>query len=507
MSKKTPPGPRFSFFLVVTLVTILLWFFFATTGKDPVFGVPSVRLVIEAAAIAATSFLFVTCGATLILGLAASREAAASPTGLQRVLVYALLTFAASVAALRLFDVNLGAVLTTSAIVSAAIAFAMQPMLGSMIAGVNLHIDRLPRVDDGIVLGGQVIRVEQLSWRRVLGRRADGSIVSIPNARLADDTLQILPHNAPIRAEILFEAPFGVPPQRISDLAAELVSDFAAVDAAQPIAVSPVEYAASGASLRYRIRCGVRRYRDMAELESEVLRRLWYVFQRERLWQPGEPAEASGPGGMAAWHMPAELARILRGLDPPWPGLASAEAALALATSSQVLLFAPGERLTLPLWSDGWRFLLLAGEAMVARDVETPYQTDGASPASATQRLIPSVALHRARNELARHIGPYAEHAVRRAAQSAHSLDEIFSALALEIPDEAARAGFLERVLPEQRASVGAGVLLEAVRDAAGSLVCKTPLRARGEVTVLAVPPSAAEVDLTRGRPMLAAGR
>jgi small-conductance mechanosensitive channel len=507
MRRKAPRVPRLSFFLVVTVVTLLLWFFFATTGTDPVFGVASVRLVIKAAAIAATSFLFVTCGATLVLGLAASREAAAPATGLQRVLVYALLTFAASVAALRLFDVNLGAVLTTSAIVSAAIAFAMQPMLGSMIAGVNLHIDRLPRVGDGIVLGGQVVSVEQLGWRRVLGRRADGSIVSIPNARLADDTVQILPHNAPVRAEILFEAPFGVPPQRISDLAAELVSDFAAVDATQPIAVSPVEYAASGASLRYRIHCGVRRYRDLAALEGEVLRRLWYVFQRERLWRSGEPAQAAGPGGMAAWGAPAELARILRGLDLPWPGLASTEAALTLATSSQVLLFAPGERLTLPLWSEGCQFLLLVGEAMVARDVEAPYLTDDASPAGATQRLVPSVALHRARDELARHIGPYAEHAVQRAAQSAHSVEEIFSALALEIPDEATRARFLERVLPEQRASFGPGAELEAVRDAAGSLVCKTPLRARGEVMILAVPPSATEGDLTRGRPMLAAGR
>ena len=505
MSKDAPRGPRFSFFLTVTLVTILLWFFYATTGKDPVFGAPSVRLVVEAAATAATAFLFVACGATLILGLAAARETAAPTTGLQRMLIYALLTFAASVAALRLFDVDLGTVLTTSAIVSAAIAFAMQPMLGSMIAGVNLHIDRLPRIEDGIVIDGQVVRVESLSWRRVLGRCANGSIVSIPNAKLADDTLQILPHNAPIRTEIMFEAPFGVPPQRISDLAAELVGDFAAVDTAQPIAVAPVEYAAGADSLRYRIQCCVRRYRDLAELESEVLRRLWYVFQRERLCRADEPAEAARPGGMAAWNAPAELARILRGLDLPWPGLASAEAALALASRSQVLLFAPGERLTLPLWSEGWRFLLLAGEAVVARDVEAAFQAEAASPASATRRLPPSVALHRARDELTHQIGPYAEHAVRRATQSARSLEDIFGALASEIPDEAARARFLERVLPRQRSSFGPGAELETGRDAAGNLACKTPRRARGEVMILAVPPAAVDGELARARPTLAA--
>src|SRR5579859_2370179 len=280
LPRRRPPA----LLLIATLITILLWLFFAGTARDPLFGTANARLAVEAAAVIATSCLFVTGAGGLILRLAASGETGAAATGLQRVLIYALLSFVAAFAALRYFDFDLGAMLTTSAIVSAAIGFAMQSTLGSMIAGIALNIDRMPRVGDGILLDGQLIRIESLSWRRVGGRRENGGLVIIPNARLADNTLEILPHDAPVRAEIFFQAPFAVPPQRICHLVVELVSDLAHVDAAEPIVVSPVDYDAGHSSLRYRIHCRVRRYHDLAALEGEVLRRLWYVFQRQRLW-------------------------------------------------------------------------------------------------------------------------------------------------------------------------------------------------------------------------------
>lgn len=483
-----PRGTRRFLLLATTLVTILLWLFFAATERHPLFGAAPVRLVVEAAAIAATSLLFVICGGWLILSLAASRETGVPPTGLQRVLIYALLSFVAAFAALRHFDFDLGAVLTTSAIVTAAIGFAMQPMLGSMISGISLHVDRLPQVGDGILLDGQPVRIESMNWHRVVARRADGGLVIIPNARIADDKLEILPRGTPIRAEIFFQAPFSEPPQRIRNLVVEIVSDFVHVDTAQPIEVSPVGYGEHQTSLRYRIHFRARRYRDIAEIEAEVLVRLWYVFQRERLWRPADASGGTSGDGSAAWHAPTELGRLIRGLNLPW--LAADAEVAALATGSEVLLFAPGERLMLPGWTAGRRFLLLAGEAVAAPEADGSYWGEDSLPGVTTHGLVPSVALHRVRDELAHHIGPYAEHAVRRAAHSARDLDEVFRELAMEIPDEAARSGFLARVLPERPPSFGPGLVLETYRNVAGNLVCKRPLRARGEVTILAMPPS-----------------
>ena len=472
MSRPPARRPRV-LLLVAALATILLWLFFDATARDPIFGVGAVRFAIETASVGATALLFVVAGGWLLLGLAASREGAAALTGLQRVLLYGLLAFIASFVALRHFDIDLGAVLTTSAIITAAIGFAMQPTLGSLISGITLTFDRMPRVGDGILLNGQRLRIEALSWRRVVARRSDGGIVILPNAQLADHMVEILPYDAPVGAEIFFRAPFAVPPQRIGALATEVISDFPHVDAGSPIAVVPVEYDPTHPTQRYRIDYSAHRYGDIDELEGEVVRRLWYVFQRQRLWRPGDGV---------AWQAPEELARLVAGLALPWLP-ADPEAALTLARSGEVLLFAPGERLTFPGWTAGRQFLLLKGEAVGA---EAAHE---AVPAVAVHEVVPSVALHRAREELMQHIGPYAEHAVRRAAQPGRRLDEIFGALAEEIPDEAARRRFLDRVLPAQTPGIGPGSVLETYRNAAGSLVCAQPLRARGEVTILAIPP------------------
>src|SRR5579859_2808484 len=100
------PAPQHTRLVLLgaSLAPLLLWLFYAATEHDPIFGTPSVRLVVEGAAVGATALLFVTVGGWLILGLAAARDGAAPVTGLQRVLVYALLGFAAAFAALRHFD-------------------------------------------------------------------------------------------------------------------------------------------------------------------------------------------------------------------------------------------------------------------------------------------------------------------------------------------------------------------------------------------------------------------
>ena len=157
MSASTPHGPR-RLLTATTFTTILLWFVLAATKRDPLLGAPEFHFAIEVATVVATSFLFVTSGGWLILRLAAPRQDGVLPTGLERVLIYGALTLAATFVSLRHFNFDLGAMLTTSAIVTAAIGFAMQPTLGSMIAGIALQIDRMPRVGDAILLLQEALR-------------------------------------------------------------------------------------------------------------------------------------------------------------------------------------------------------------------------------------------------------------------------------------------------------------------------------------------------------------
>ncbi len=486
MSGATSRRPRLSQPLAMALVSIVLWLLYAATAEHPLFGQDPVRSALEVAAVIATGLLFVLGAGWLILSLAHPGGAVAPPTGLQRVLIYAVLTFAASCIALNHFGYDLRAVLTTSAIITAAVGFAMQPTLGSMISGIALNIDRMLRAGDGIVVAGEQVRVESLNWRNVVARKADGRMRVFPNAKLADGELEILPHDQPVRAETFLKAPGSLPPQRVSDLIVELTSDFPNLDTSRPVLVAPTEYEVNASTTRYRVRYWMRRYADSTEVEGELLRRLWYGFQRHRIYLPSAAAENAGCCSPLIWWETGAVAPLISAC---WPGLAP-DSTSELASGGEVLLFGPGERLTVPDRCDGWRFLLLRGEAVFAPEFEPSEPDEDASPRVAIGDLGRHARVQRLADELADHIGPYAEYAVRRAARTASSLQDLCHTVAQEIGDEQARARFLLSVVPDVAQPSGPGLLFQVQRDSAGVLVCDQQLRARTEVTVLAVPPS-----------------
>jgi hypothetical protein len=106
--------------LTVAVAAILLWLLYAATAGDPVLGQPPVRPAVQIAALAATCLMFVLAVGSLILQVILP-AGGAPPTALQRTVMYALLSFAASCVALALLGYDLCVGLATSAIGSATV--------------------------------------------------------------------------------------------------------------------------------------------------------------------------------------------------------------------------------------------------------------------------------------------------------------------------------------------------------------------------------------------------
>jgi small-conductance mechanosensitive channel len=468
--------------LGTALLCILLWLFAAATADSPVLGVGSIRTAIIAAAVVFTSLAIVLGGSWLILTFSTTRRSGVAPTGLHRVLVHAVVTLVVAYLVLNYFGFDVRALLTTSAIATAALGFAMQPTLGSMISGIALSSDRTLRVGDGILRGGEAMRVEAMNWRNVVASKADGTMLVLPNAKLSDAELEILPHDRSVRAEIIVKLPAAEPPQHVAVLAQELIGDSPLIDRTRPVSASPMEWEADGTFTRYRIRYWVRRYRDLGQAEADGFRRLWYGFQRHHIGLADPPTAVRG-------CMPAELAALLKTSLPELQD----DAAQRLAEAGECLIYAPGERLVMPDRTEGWRFVLLRGEAEPRGEVPQLASSAGTSGID-LQRDGRVVAVHRIAGELAKRIGPYAEYAVTRAARTSTDLDELCREVALEIPEGPARTGFLDDMQPDSTATFGPGFRFSARRDAVGTLVCDQWLQAKDEVLVLAVPPSLADV-------------
>jgi small-conductance mechanosensitive channel len=481
----------------VLFVTAVAWAIATLTESDSVLGVGLAHVVLQGAAIAMTAVLAVMVAGKLILGFA-STLSGGPVTGFQRVIVYALLTFAASFATLRYFGFDLTAVLTTSAIVTAAVGFAMQPTLSSMIAGLALHADRAVRVGDCVLFDSEAVRIESMNWRAAIGRRPDGRLIVIPNGKLTDTSTEVLRADGTHRAELNFLGPIDHPPQPICDLVRELVSDLALVDKTQPIAIAPLGFEPEKDSVRFRIHYWTRSYTERTLIEGEIVRRIWYSFQRNRIAFPHPTACAISASAQddldRLLQDPAilgpQIARVL-------PAGISADAA-RMAKEGRVLLFAPDERVVMPEWSDGWRYLLLRGEAYEVPEFDLTPEIGRTQLQLSVEQLGPTAAITQLADELSLIIGPYAKLAVMRAGDRTETYEDLCRQVALEIDDPQRRQQFLDKMLKARRRLWRPGVMVAARRNASGQLASEPSLRASGEVALLALPAGLLDQVTTR---------
>lgn len=93
---------------------------------------------------------------------------------------------------LHLAGLQLGQLVTTSAVITAVLAFAMQDTLGNILAGLALHLDNSIEQGDWISVGDLTGRVVDLSWRATRVETRNGETVIIPNATLMKGQFQLL---------------------------------------------------------------------------------------------------------------------------------------------------------------------------------------------------------------------------------------------------------------------------------------------------------------------------
>src|SRR5258708_17558026 len=82
---------------------------------------------------------------------------------------------------LRLAGVDLTSLVTTSAVITAVVAFSMQETLGNVLGGVLLQFDRSVRVGDWVRLDDLSGRVCEVRWRHTAIETRNVETVVVPN--------------------------------------------------------------------------------------------------------------------------------------------------------------------------------------------------------------------------------------------------------------------------------------------------------------------------------------
>jgi small-conductance mechanosensitive channel len=285
-------------------------------------------------------------------------------------------------AQLRVAGVDLGSLVTTSAILTAVIAFAMQDTLGNALGGLAIQLDNSVQVGDWIRVDDLTGRVRDIRWRTTLIETRNWETVLIPNSALMKGRVSILGRkDAPTTAwrRILnFMVDPGVPPARVIALVEDEMREAGIPNVAHTPAPSCVLYSFEQGNLRYQLRYFLTNFMEDDSTDSMVRVHLFASLQRHgiRIAEPQHTIHAVHRDEAHAQTVKKrELTRRVEVLNtvPLFAALSAAEKS-ELAERLQYAPFARGDVITKQGNTAHWLYILAFGEA------EVLYEPPGGAP-------------------------------------------------------------------------------------------------------------------------------
>jgi small-conductance mechanosensitive channel/CRP-like cAMP-binding protein len=283
---------------------------------------------------------------------------------------------------LRAAGVDLSSIVTTSAILTAVIAFAMQDTLGNLLGGLALQADNSVQVGDWVQIDALVGQVRDIRWRSTLIETRNWETVVIPNSQLMKSRFAILGRRqgAPQqwRRILSFMVDPGVPPARVIAMVNEEMREVAIPNVARSPTPSCVLFKFEEGNLSYQLRYFLTNLLEDDFTDSMVRVHLFASLQRAgiRIADPQRTVHAiTRDEAHAETVRKRELTRrleILRGVDL-FGGLSDDEKD-EVAERLQYAPFARGDVITKQGATAHWLYIIAFGEA------EVLYEPPGGAP-------------------------------------------------------------------------------------------------------------------------------
>ncbi len=186
---------------------------------------------------------------------------------------------------LRSAGVEPGSILTTSALLTAAIALSLQETLGNLVAGLAIQAQRPFDVDDWIQFDADpkhIGKVLEINWRATKVLTLDDVEVVVPNATLAKAPIaNFTKPTAASRRSLYVQVPADVPPHLVRQtVLAALPGAHGVLDAPPP---SVVLNAFVDGNIEYWIRFHTDRFHLRDGVDSAARERVWYAFARAHI--------------------------------------------------------------------------------------------------------------------------------------------------------------------------------------------------------------------------------
>src|SRR3989338_1783576 len=185
---------------------------------------------------------------------------------------FVALTAAALIVLNRIFQVSLSGLLVTSTVLSAVIGLSLQDILGNVVAGVALQLERPFTEGDWVVVSGHEGKVVQMNWRTL----------TLPNANAAKQEIVNFSRPTPLqRLHAAISVAYRHPPGQVCAVLERAAGSVAGVVTEPPPEVLVASY--GDFAILYDVRYWITDYEGMEQIRGAVLARPWYELRRAGL--------------------------------------------------------------------------------------------------------------------------------------------------------------------------------------------------------------------------------
>ncbi|MGZ5052068.1 MAG: cyclic nucleotide-binding domain-containing protein [Methylobacter sp.] len=186
--------------------------------------------------------------------------------------------------------VNLSGIITTSAVMTAVLAFSMQDTLGNILGGLALQLDNSIKIGDWIKVDDVNGRVADIRWRYTAIETRNWETVIIPNSLLMKGKFSVIGRrrSQPLqwRRWIYFEAGYEHSPGRIIDIVEQAVRGGQIANVANNPSANCVLIDFNPSAARYALRYWLIDIEIDDATDSAVRSRIYAALQRAGIQLP-----------------------------------------------------------------------------------------------------------------------------------------------------------------------------------------------------------------------------
>lgn len=237
-----------------------------------------VRIFLAAAVLLSANAVIQVMNVVLWDFLVRQRRNIPIPRLVTDILNFLLLAVVAIALLKSVFDVNLNALLVTSTVLSAVVGLSLQDVLGSVVAGLAIQMEKPFGVGDWIKVGEEEGVIVQMNWRTVAIRTRSHSEIIYPNSVITKESVTSFSAFSPFMVRLPVGLGYSHPPARVKGVLLSAVTQ-SGVALERP---APQVYLKSfdDFSISYEVRFWMDDYSRRQAAQDEVNTRIWYALKR-----------------------------------------------------------------------------------------------------------------------------------------------------------------------------------------------------------------------------------